>query len=201
MNGRRTVMELSLGVPLVYAGIGSRQAPPLQAARMERLGQVLAEHGWTLRTGLAEGADQAFYRGAHSGEGPVELFLPWPSFEQAARIAGGRDTVLGRPAREAFTLAERFHPAWAKLSRGARALHARDGHQVLGADLETPAGLVICWTGNGTRDGQAAGSGGTGQAVRIAAAYEVPVLNIAMPGDVERVRTLLAQAEASVPSA
>jgi hypothetical protein len=159
---------------------------------MERLAQVLAEHDWTLRTGLAEGADQAFYRGAAIGRGPVELFLPWAGFSQAARIPGLRETVLERPSEDACRIAQRFHPAWAKLGAPVRALHARNVHQVLGRDLQTPAGLVVCWTQNGSRDGLTPGTGGTGQALRIAAGYGVPVLNIARPGDAERIRALMA---------
>jgi hypothetical protein len=189
-------MELNLQVPLVYAGIGSRQTPPLPIMRIARLARVLAEHGWTLRTGLAEGADQAFYRGAHGGRGCTELFLPWPSFGREARVPDVRAMVLGRPSEEAYQLAKRFHPAWEDLDPPVRALHARNAHQILGRDLETPAGLVVCWTQNGSRDGLAAGSGGTGQALRIASAYGVPVLNIARPDDVERVRALLASREA-----
>lgn len=183
---------MDLETPAVYAGIGSRQTPPFQVARMEHLARVLAEHGWTLRTGLAEGADRAFYRGAGAGCGRVELYLPWPSFSWTARRPGLRDTVLERPSKEAYRIAERFHPSWEKQSQTVRALHARNSHQVLGRDLETPAGLVICWTQNGSRDGLAAGTGGTGQALRIAVAYGVPVLNIARRDDVERVRALLA---------
>jgi hypothetical protein len=189
---------MDLETPMVYAGVGSRQAPPLQVARMERLARVLAEHGWTLRTGLAEGADQAFYRGASSGRGPVELYLPWPSFNHPARIQGAGETVLGRPSKEAYLIAQRFHPAWEKVDPPVRALHARNVHQVLGADLKTPAGLLICWTQNGSRDGLAPGTGGTGQALRIAAGYGVPVLNIARHDDAERVRALLAPARGRV---
>jgi hypothetical protein len=150
-----------------------------------------------LRTGLAEGADQAFYRGADSARGRVELYLPWPSFSQAARVPSLRDMVLERPAQEAYRIAERFHPAWEKLDAPVRALQARNSHQVLGRDLKTPAGLVVCWTQNGSRDGGAAGTGGTGQALRVATAYGVPVLNIGQRDDEECVRALLASAEAS----
>lgn len=189
---------LDLATPVTYAGIGSRQTPPLQIARMERLAQVLAQYGWTLRTGLAEGADRAFYRGAGSGRGRTELFLPWPSFSRQARIPDVRAMVLDRPSGEAYRIAERFHPAWGKLDPPARALHARNAHQVLGHDLSGPAGLVICWTENGSRDGLAPGTGGTGQALRIAAEYGVPVLNIALSEDAERVRALLASAKGAM---
>jgi hypothetical protein len=183
---------LRLETPLVYAGIGSRQAPPLQVARIERLAQVLARHGWTLRTGLAEGADQAFYRGAHGGRGRVELYLPWPSFNHEA-LEHRKDVALWEPSGEARAVAARFHDGWERLSAGARALHARNSHQVLGRDLQTPAGLIICWTRDASRNGLDPGTGGTGQALRIAAGYGVPVLNIARPEDAERIRAMLAQ--------
>ncbi len=67
-----------------YAGIGSRQTPPQLLELMTRAATALASQGWTLRTGMAPGADQAFYRGARE-HGPVELYLPWPGFETDAR--------------------------------------------------------------------------------------------------------------------
>jgi hypothetical protein len=35
-----------------------------------------------------------------------------------------------------------FHPAWSRLTRGVRALHARNCHQVLGADLAGEPGAL-----------------------------------------------------------
>jgi hypothetical protein len=49
---------------------------------------------------------------------------------------------------------------------------ARNSFQVLGEDLETPATCVICWTPGGK------GDGGTGQALRIARHYDVPIIDI-----------------------
>ena len=66
-------------------------------------------------------------------------------------------------------MAAEFHPAWDRCSRGARALHARNCHQVLGWDLKTPSEFILCWT----KDGKA--SGGTGQAMRIAKAFNIPI--------------------------
>ena len=46
---------------------------------------------------------------------------------------------------------------------------ARNGYQVLGADLQTPTDFIICYT----KDGK--GEGGTGQALRIAKDYDIQV--------------------------
>lgn len=140
----------------------------------------LALGGWTMRTGLSPGADQAFYQGALAGHGPVELYLPCPDFQASARSPqeGPEVLVLSEPTAGAYSLAARFHPNWSALSPRARRLRARDAHQVLGRDLAAPAALVICWTPEGSLDGSDPRAGGTGQALRIAHRHGVPVLNL-----------------------
>jgi hypothetical protein len=181
-NSQRTYGEACRHAPTdwpskrrpAYAGIGSRETPPALLALMARVAAQLATQRWVLRTGLAGGADQAFYRGAVAG-GTVELYLPWPSFEASARLSGPRELALGQPSQAAYELASRFHPAWAKLRSGARRLHARNCHQVLGVDLATPAKFVLCWTPDGSLDGSGRRVGGTGQALRVAHHHGVPV--------------------------
>lgn len=150
-----------------YAGIGSRSTPPQILAQMRRLAGELAGLGWTLRSGAAQGADTAFEEGALAAGGGVELYLPWPGFQ------GRRQARLVRPTAAAMAMAERFHPAWHRVSPGARPLHARNSHQVLGPALDDPVALVICWTRG------ALGGGGTGQALRIARAHGIPVVDLA----------------------
>lgn len=141
-----------------YAGIGSRETPPRVLAKMTAIAQDLAAQGYILRSGAAEGADSAFEAGAGDAK---EIWIPWRGFQNhPSRLV---------PSLAAFEMAARFHPAWERCSRGARALHARNCHQVLGADLATPVEFVVCWT----KDGRA--SGGTGQAIRIAQHHGIPV--------------------------
>jgi hypothetical protein len=171
-----------------YAGIGSRETPPAALALIEAASARLARCGWVLRTGLSPGADQAFYRGARAEGGAVELYLPWPGFEAGARLAGEGAKVreLSRPAARAYELAERYHPTWGRLDSRSRQLLARDGHQVLGADLASAVGFVVCWTADGSLDGVGPGAGGTGQALRIACSERIPVFNLARPEHARR---------------
>ena len=145
----------------IYAGIGSRQTPPEMLEQMEQIAEKLAELGWVCRTGGAPGADQAFEAGARRGGGDeaVELWLPWKGFE---------DREGNFPSEAAYTMAAEYHPGWDYLRRGARALMARNCHQVLGADLKSPVQAIICWTPDGSLDGNSRKSGGTGMALRIA---------------------------------
>ena len=89
--------------------------------------------------------------------------------------------VLARPAAAAYELAESFHPDWSSLADRERDLLARDGHEVLGAELDRPAQLVVCWTADGSLDGAGLFADGTGQALRVAHARGVRVLNLARP--------------------
>jgi hypothetical protein len=170
-----------------YAGIGSRETPPAVLDLMARAASWLASEGWVLRTGMAAGADQAFYRGARA-HGAFELYLPWPAFEAGARSPAHRaeQLVLDQPNAAAYELAARLHPAWSRLTRGVRALHARNCHQVLGADLASPARFVLCWTPDGSLDGRGRRVGGTGQALRIAHHHGITIFNLARPEHVER---------------
>jgi len=177
-----------------YAGIGSRETPPAALDLMARAASWLAVEGWVLRTGMATGADQAFYRGAQA-HGPFELYLPWPTFEADARSPSrAEQLVLDQPTPAAYELAARFHPAWSRLTRGARALHARNCHQVLGADLASQARFVLCWTPDGSLDGRGRRVGGTGQALRIAHHHGIAIFNLARPEHVERLSPRCTQA-------
>lgn len=153
----------------------------------------LAQGGWTLRTGMSPGADQAFYAGAVAGRGGIELYLPWPDFEARARSRAENPgvSVLSEPTQGARSLAARFHPGWSTLCERDRRLRARDVHQVLGADLSLPAMLVVCWTADGSLDGSGPSVGGTGQALRIAHHHGIPVLNLSRPEHLQRLSHLL----------
>lgn len=175
-----------------YAGIGSRRTPVPVLEVMRELAGVLAAEGWVLRTGMAVGADQAFYTGAVD-RGAVELYLPWPGFQADALQEAQAQTVVGEPSEAAFELAARFHPAWGRLSGAVRRLHARNCHQVLGGDLKTPARFVLCWTPDGSLDGQGRRVGGTGQALRIAHHHDIRVFNLARAEHSKRVQAMLAE--------
>ena len=151
----------------IYAGIGSRETPVEILAIFEHLGFWLARKGYTLRSGHADGADMAFENGFHNAnvsDTYAEIYIPWKGFN-------GSTSSYSSISPEAEEMARRFHPAYSRLTQGARKLQARNCYQVLGSDLNTPADFIVCWTPNGS------GSGGTGQAIRIANTYRIPVFD------------------------
>lgn len=146
-----------------YTGIGSRETPSDVCLFMTQIAGMFETAGMILRSGHADGADLAFENGVES-DTMKEIWVPWKGF------AGSSSMNL--PSNEAFELASKIHPAWAGLTRGPRALHARNCHQVLGKDLATPSKMVICWTPNGEV------VGGTATAIKLAKANKIPVLNL-----------------------
>lgn len=151
----------------IYTGIGSRKTPPNILAMMAKIAHCLDENGFTLRSGGAEGADTAFDKWSLN----KRLYLPWQGWN-------GRYSHMERPSEAAFEVASKLHPAWDKLSYTHRALHARNVHQVMGDDLNTPSSFVLCWTPDGATGSTTYHTGGTGQAIRTASAYRVPVYNL-----------------------
>lgn len=166
--------------PVAYAGIGSRQTPPEIRHLMTDIATALAKLGWTLRTGGARGADEAFWTGTFSWSvpgypgGPAEVYLPWPAFRDIA-------STLSHPTARATEIAEQHHPAWDALSDAAKKLLARNTHQILGADCRAPSKFVLCWTPDGATDKTTSRTGGTGQAIRVAVAAKIPVYNLGCP--------------------
>jgi hypothetical protein len=130
---------------------------------MVRAAIYLAHQGYTLRSGGALGADTAFERGADHARGAKEIYR----------------TVHATP--KAMALAKSIHPNWSACSQYARQLHARNCFQVLGQDLNDPVQFVLCWTPNGEP------VGGTRTAIVLAQRNGIPVLNLALDADRQRV--------------
>ena len=127
-----------------------------------------------LRSGGADGADSAFEKGALKAGHIMEIYLPWPGFQGRYDYCD-INAMYAHP--DAHKIASQYHPKWNMLKRGAQALHSRNVCQILGKNLKTPSKFVICYTPNGS------GSGGTGQALRMARAYGIPVFDLGLYAD------------------
>lgn len=154
---------------MYYAGIGSRETPGVILEQMEEVAYLLMSAGHCLRSGGADGADSAFEAGAMDVN---EIWVPWEGFN-------GSDSVL-IPSDFHFDIASLYHPKWNSLRGSVKKLHARNVGQILGHDGSIPSKFVLCWTPDGCSNGlmTTKETGGTGQAIRIATGYGVPVINM-----------------------
>jgi hypothetical protein len=167
----------------IYAGIGSRKTPRVLQPQMCSIARALESRGWMLHSGGADRADTWFEEGVRDPAN-ARIFLPWPDFN-------GHASSLHDVCERAHEIARQFHPAYHRLSAAGRLLMGRNSYQVLGPDLASPVTCVVCWT----PDGEA--TGGTGQALRIAAAHDVPVFNLHDATALERLNAFVCEVEAA----
>lgn len=144
-----------------YAGIGSRDTPDELETVIRDVALVCNEQGYVLRSGGAPGADTMFEKYAAA----AEIYLPKPGWR-------GHMSSLHTPSPEAREIAARHHPAWHRCNEFARKLHARNSHQILGENLDSPVDFVVCWTPGGQE------IGGTSQALRVARHYGIWIENL-----------------------
>lgn len=105
-------------------------------------------------------------------QGNAEIYLPWAQFQAEADIYF--IPKLYEAEDWAWEVAERHHPRWRYLKLGAKMLHARNTHQIMGpTPLSDLSKFVICWTKDGKE------TGGTAQAMRLARALDIPIYNLA----------------------
>ena len=152
---------------LILCGVGSRETDQLGMQMMAKIAKAFSAKGFTLRSGGAKGADQAF---EHNWSGPKEIYLPWNGYENKWRKNG---YIIPAIDERHIALAASVHPAWERCSAGAQKMHSRNTCQVLGENLDKPATLLVCWTVNAEL------RGGTAVAIKIAMQNNIPVFNIA----------------------
>jgi hypothetical protein len=175
---------------LHYAGIGSRVTPNDTCRLMSKLSARLERLGFILRSGGAVGADTAFEQGV-SDPGRMKIYRPYDEYgeEDLALMAEHIERYHPKPWVLQGRRSTRSDGSWSS----ARRLMGRNTFQILGTAAEQRArvpvsSFVICWTQDGAELPRETGAstGGTGQAIRIAGDYGVPVFNLAREGAMER---------------
>lgn len=170
--------------PWYYSGVGSRRTEdPETLALMTRFARFMAQQNWILRSGAAPGPDTAFELGA-----PVskrKIYVPNASFGRRKRqeIIVPKEVNLMTWLR-ACSIAERHHHLGNRMTADVRDLMGRNVYQVLGDDLKSPSGFLLCDAPLPVYDGDGRVvdvDGGTGMAVRLAHRYGVPVFHLGTP--------------------
>lgn len=151
----------SLASMKYFSGIGSRKTPSDICQLFGKISTHLCDvHGYTLRSGGADGADLAFEQTASN----KDIYLPWKLFNN-------NESLLYDVCDDAKTMAQTIHPKKTYLVGPSLLLHARNCYQVLGKDLNTPSDFLLCWTEDGKT------IGGTATAIKLAIKHDIPVLN------------------------
>ena len=158
------------------ACIGSRGLKVSEVLACESIGRAIAERGWELHTGNAQGADQAFARGANQVNPElVHLHLPWFKYERQVIVPGNVVRTVEDLNNDDLNVyadfARRNHPAWSHLSQGVRKLMVRNGMIVM-PRIDEPVNVTIAWPSDKT------GGGGTGQGMRMSHEKKITLIDL-----------------------
>lgn len=155
-----------------YSGIGSRETPEHIQRLMTEIAEILERRKFILRSGGAEGADLAFERGVHRYK---EIF-----YTTGYKINDG--DMQPYPKNDwgfATTMFKKYHPSKGNVrSPKSVNLLTRNTFQIFGIGDTMNSSFVLCYTPDGAETYTTYDTGGTGQAIRIANDYNIPVYNL-----------------------
>lgn len=176
---------------LVFTGVGHRKGVPDDIRKKaEMLTTWLCQRHVRLRTGDADGMDRIFREAAPKDM--CDFFAPLGRFNpHRDAIIIGPSELYNCPYREAVDITANTHPTFHYLGDFERELHIRNVFEVLGPNLDHPADFLICWTKDGAETKTTRLTGGTGQAIRIANKYGIPVFNLQRPDFESRFSTFI----------
>ena len=166
---------------MFYTGVGSRETPKEICDLITRVAAKLSSLGWVVRTGGAQGADEAFLAGCN---GRTENFIPWKGFGQY----GGQIPNLDANWQHLQQIPDLNPMIYRRETRsldkykGFWKLQARNVSQVLGLNLDSPSKFCILYapvTSTGV-------TGGTNTAYQVAMANGVECFNLCDPAVVAR---------------
>lgn len=187
--------------------IGSRDISEVEYLKMKELGELCAAYGYIIRSGAAQGADEAAQEGFTSVKGmqspDMEIYRPTTDKYRSRSMSYYYGFPSAEAGHKAIALVEKYHPKgrqWVKSvdnntanyrDKSNLAMMCRNAQQVYGFSMDKPTDLVICCSDTLTYDEgffEIVGApsthvsdvkGGTGFAVRTAHGEEgVPVLNV-----------------------
>lgn len=162
---------------LLYAGIGSRQTPINIGNDMIDIARRLANNGWTLRSGGADGADTYFVAGVTHFDNQVnrpkkEIIIPWNNFNHLKEGDPGILLPLDNMKKQYADRARSIEPHYDSCSHYVKNLKERNIAIIEGPEMNQPVKAVICWTPDGLP------AGGTALGIRHARMLNIPVFNM-----------------------
>jgi len=167
-------------VKIEVAIIGSRDADDTQYEAAMGLAEGLSRIGVYINTGGALRIDQAAMQGTIDGY--LNVFLPWASYNAEIIPQHAKRTVYDSRIHTEWTISvQMFHPAPGRLTRGAFALHARN------YGIIRPTKLVVAFPNE-------TGGGGTGQGIRIAKHFGIPLIQHNKGSKIPPIQKLLGSA-------
>ena len=171
----------ALKVALIGSRDLSKSVNKPSADLFYKVAYQFAINNFIMRSGVAIGADQiarqAYVDAIEKNfTSPLMLheFFAAQKHQDECELPYAKLAIV--PSKEiqqrSFQIVKDIHPKWDELSYIAKALHGRNANQILGANLDSPVDLVVCWTRFGQK------IGGTRTAIVLAEQMGIPVFNL-----------------------
>lgn len=176
-----------------YTGIGSRTTPVWCRFAMEDIASKMADKGYTLRSGSAQGADSAFEIGCDRVCGAGDIYIPWKGFgtgkENMFKFYHVLSNAKFEEARDVY-LSTGIIKNFDDMKQSVQKLHARNYLQVVGHGMKDRLSKVciffaeVDWV---TEEP----TGGTRSAVLLSKHFGVPTYNLKDDKAFEKVAKML----------
>jgi len=184
-----------------YTGVGNCETPKDMLDLIKDVAYFLHTKGWTLRSGHALGADEAFELGAHTASVETQtvcnsqIFLPWKGFGTEPYKEDPGRPVLGCSIclpKEELILNYKFLVDLKVRARSVQAeavqlLHGRNYNQVVGLPDQDPSKFLIAYAPVVNGEPQ----GGTATAIKLAQVLKIPVFNLFIQEDLKKIQEKL----------
>lgn len=161
----------------LYTGIGSRKTPASMLTNITNIAKSLDSMGYILRTGNAQGADNAFRLG--TGKQTPCVYYPNPKDFDPTMWQRAKDIVS-----QYCTECDLY-----RMAPYVQNLLIRNMFQVTGSSLNSPTSMVICYSPVSdpcNKDG-----GGTRYACRYARDLNIPIYNLYNKRDTDVVMQII----------
>lgn len=173
----------ALTLPKSAAFTGNQRAPEQLAPVIAEAVNLLRHHGYTIRVSCMDGFDKLAMDAAPG----AEIHSPWRNFNQVQNETSSFNSP------ECKEYAKRYLPEWGNLKDAQQAFYAKNVRLLLGKYLKQPCQIVIIWSEDGcegpsTRTMQSAHAG---HISALAKAMNIPVINLANPNAINRLRQFL----------
>lgn len=180
------------------AGIGSRAITNSESRLLMLATVIMIYSGYRFNSGAASGSDTSVEFAAklaydiaveklgvefNGYKDVMSVFLPWNGFN--GRFVDRENGYIVPNHPSAREIAKRHYSIWDHSKDSVKTMMARNVHQVLDEDLDKKVQFVFCHTTDGVNDGSKTTdeTGGTGQAIRLASHYGIPVFNMGNESD------------------
>lgn len=170
-----------------YVGCGSSQAPAQILQLATKLAGVLSDKGLVLRASEQPGMDAAFCKGS---KGKFFTYLPDEDF--SCQSVWGVPSDI-RPGSAAVAIARKLNPGFLMLPELERRWEIVANSLLVGLSGTDLAKILICWTPDGaTKPAEFTDqTGHTARYIRLAAALNIPVINLARRSHRDRIKPWL----------